>query len=121
MAEIPSVWPQCEGRISEALKYTTNPDIGLIHRLLMNGEADLWHGEKSSAVTCFVGNPRILNILAVAGEDMEEWISVAISDWAKFAKEYSCVALIASGRPGWRNVFKENGFKITHITGLREV
>ncbi len=116
------VWPQCAGRIGQALRHTTNPDVEVVRKWIEEGKADLWHGDSASAVTYFLDGPhRVLNIIAVGGEHKEAWLEEAVNAWVDFAREYECSSVIASGRPGWSRDFRKHGFKVTHITGMREV
>lgn len=56
----------------------------------------------------------ICEISQLAGEGFEEWNS-AVEEIAAWAKHIGCAEIEATGRPGFRKLLKQHGFKETHV------
>ena len=120
--EVETIWPSVEPELRRALVDTFHQTTDDLRRMCREDRAQLWVGRQFSAVTLVLdGEPRILHITALAGDEMEGWIDPLISRWREFARSHGCAKMIATGRPGWKRVFKTHGFAVTKITGVCEV
>ena len=72
-----------------------------VWRAILLGEAQLWVGERSAAVTQIDERPRarLLNVWLIGG-DLDE-VLAAVPAFEAFGREFGCVALVGVGRRGW--------------------
>lgn len=106
-------WSRCRGWIAAALEHDGGfyslPDI---ERLIAEGHAHFWAGERSAAITQFWWMPRckVLNMW-LAGGDMSELIEKLFPSAQYWAIQQDCSKIMLAGRPGWARVFAPLGFK----------
>lgn len=97
--------------IKRALAYQATHDIEDVERMVADGEAQLWLGEKSSAVTEIVAFPRVKVLhLWLCGGDLREITEVMLPKAEAFAREQGCNRLTTAGRIGWDRVMSRHGF-----------
>lgn len=106
-----------QDHIERALSKQATHTLADVEAMLARGEAQLWEGEKSAAVTEVIEQPRQKDFsLWLCGGDMEEICEIMLPKAAKWAKENGCTRMLTSGRPGWDRVMKRYGFEpIGHI------
>lgn len=115
-------WDEREPQLALALRDTYHQSIDDLLHMCLQDQAQLWIGDKCTAVTVVLdGDPRILQIVAIGGNDIEQWINPLVAEWRAFAKRNHCAVMVATGRPGWKRVFNQFGFRVTKITGVCEV
>jgi hypothetical protein len=119
MAEI---WPVAQPYIGRAMQgspsdYTMHDIFGSI----VDGEYQLWLGRvegelKYVGITKYehFGEKRSLLVMWLAGDDMNEWAHMAVSELEIWAKLKGIDELRITGREGWERVFKGDGFRKTH-------
>jgi hypothetical protein len=116
------VWVSREAQIAKALRDTYHQSTDELLHMCLADHAQLWAGKLFTAVTVVKeGEPRILQIVALAGQDRGVWLGELVESWREFARETGCKIMLATGRKGWKRDFKLYGFRVTKITGVCEV
>lgn len=116
-------WQRCRGWIEDALEHDGGfYKIEDIERLIGEGNAHFWAGERSAAVSQFWWMPRckILN-LWLAGGDMTELVDVLFPIAQTWAIHQDCSRIMLAGRPGWQRVFAPHGFKLLSTVLLKDL
>lgn len=97
--------------IEDALAYQTTHNIADVEGMVERGEAQLWLGDNSAAVTEIVRYPRLKNLhLWLCGGDMDEIVYVMLPKAEAFAIAEGCARLTTGGRKGWDKVMKRVGY-----------
>ena len=95
-----------------------------IRNELSNGEMQLWiiwdiykKETKGFIITEIIERPRLkfCSVFIMTGTERKRWQYEAMKNLIKFAKENNCRKGISYARKGWTKVFKEHGFKDTHV------
>lgn len=98
----------------------SNPDENTLEEVLEaigSGEARLWMGEKSAAVTTFLQNAVVRADEAVwhAGGELRDLLDV-LDFGADACREAGCDRLVIENtRPGWERVLKARGFRAVTV------
>lgn len=116
-------WLRCRHWIEDALEH----DGGLymiedIERIIRDGEAHFWAGERSAAVTQWWHFPRdkVLN-LWLAGGDLEELTSRMFPAAEQWAAKRGATRIMLAGRPGWRKAMAPHGFGPLSTLLIKEI
>lgn len=100
-----------QDHIERALAYQATHTIEDVERMIADGEAQLWLGEKSAAVTEIIVFPRMKTLhLWLCGGDLREITEVMLPKAQSFAEKEGCTRLTTAGRIGWDRVMKRHGF-----------
>ena len=85
--------------------------------MVANGDAQLWQGQRSAAVTEIIQFPRLKSLhLWLCGGDLREIVDDMLPQAEAFAKKEGCSRLTTAGRIGWDRVMKGKGFTpVAHI------
>lgn len=121
--ELELVWPIVRDWIAAAMEYSISDTAEDWLKLVCVGKAQLWIFKSGSAVTRIVPGKtsNALQVVAVGGTDMHEWIRDAVSQWESYAARNGCASIVAVGRPGWKRSFKELGFEVHQLIALKPV
>ena len=91
--------------------------------MVRDGDHQLWvayDGDsfKGTVLTNIMNYPqrRVLCMGFCGGEELKEWKDPMLALLRRFAKDMGCDSIEAFGRPGWANVFKEDGYQAKWIT-----
>ncbi|MET0063209.1 MAG: hypothetical protein ABW176_13035 [Candidatus Thiodiazotropha endolucinida] len=78
---------------------------------------------KATAITEFEndGEDRILRVVTLQGDGMEDWLNLFISNIEQYAKRENCSHIELVGRKGWQKIFKQNGFQTEAVIIRRSV
>ena len=113
------IWPQVEKFIHSAFETEIGDDTEAdVVAMLGRGEAQLWiahngAGIKAAAISRMAVMPngkKVCFYVACGGKDIAEWED-CIDDIEKYAQKHGCDKARATGRPGWKKIFKERGYK----------
>lgn len=97
--------------IAEALKWQDTHDLADVERMINDGEAVLWLGENSAAVTEIIEYPKAKSLhLWLCGGDMDEITGHMLAKAESYAKEKGCTKMTTGGRKGWDRVMSKHGF-----------
>lgn len=100
-----------QDHIKRALARQATHDIEDVERMVAEGEAQLWLGQKSAAVTEIVQFPRCKTLhLWLCGGDLREITEDMLPKAEAFARAEGCTRLTTAGRIGWDRVMKTHGF-----------
>ena len=78
----------------------------------MQGQLELWGGEKCAAVTEVTQTPRIkIFHFFLLGGNMEELLEEMYPKLLKVALQQGCRRVTGVGREGWGRVLSEKGFE----------
>ena len=121
---INTCWAKVEPFMAKAAKYTygrfTSDDI---YDSVTEHDYQLWvafDGEtiKGAVVTNVMVYPKrkLLCMSFCGGYDLKEWKEPMLSLLQRYAKDMGCDSIEAFGRPGWANVFKNDGYQNKWIT-----
>lgn len=100
-----------QDHIQRALQTQVTHSIEDVERMVETGEAQLWQGQKSAAVTEIIQFPRIKVLhLWLCGGDLREITEDMLPKAERFARAEGCQRLTTAGRIGWDRVMKKHGF-----------
>jgi len=100
-----------QDHISRALSYQQTHDIEDVERMVSKGEAQLWLGQKSAAVTEIIQFPKCKVLhLWLCGGDLREITETMLPEAEAFARKEGCNRLTTAGRIGWDRVMRTHGF-----------
>lgn len=118
----PEAWVRCRQWIEDA-RAAADPlnTLEEIAARIASGQAQLWAGERSAAVTQIVDYPKGRALgLWLAGGDLRELRSM-LPDIEAWARRQGCIAQYLTGRPAWGAVLKRHGFRPGHVTYEKEL
>lgn len=116
-------WERCRGWLEDALIHDGGfYSIKDIAEYVERGEAHLWAGEHSAAVTqwWFFPKDKVLN-LWLAGGDLAELVERMFPAAEVWAAERGATRIMLAGRPGWQRVFAPKGFKVLSTLLIKEI
>lgn len=100
-----------QDHINRALSFQATHDIEDVERMVESGEAQLWVGKKSAAVTEIIRFPKCKTLhLWLCGGDLLEITEEMLPRAEAFARAEGCTRLTTAGRIGWDRVMKKHGF-----------
>jgi hypothetical protein len=115
-----SHWPKAKDELNRAFEYSYTDTVDTHWPEVEQGRAQLWDIGSGYALTRIIdGKKRIIQYIAIAGSDIDTWLSVFLDESQKWAKSHGCVEAILSGRRGWEK--KLNGFKLERVTLTKEL
>lgn len=97
--------------IKPALERVGTHAIEDVEKQIDDGEAMLWLGENSAAVTEILRYPRakVFHVW-LAGGDMDEITNQMLPKAEAFARVEGCTKMTMGGRNGWNRVMVKHGF-----------
>lgn len=100
-----------QDHIKRALAYQATHSIEDVERMVDEGDAQLWLGQKSAAVTEIVQFPQCKTLhLWLCGGDLREITEEMLPRAEAFARAEGCNRLTTAGRIGWDRVMNKHGF-----------
>jgi hypothetical protein len=116
---VKDVWPEIAGFFRKAVKYTHGRyEVDDVLWLITDYNYPLWIAFeddkiKGAVVTKINTYPRkkYLHLDFCGGVDGFKWKDAMLSTLRKWAKTNDCDGIEASGRPGWKRIFADEGFK----------
>lgn len=97
--------------IAKALEHQQTHDLADVEAMIDSGEAQLWLGDRSAAVTEIIVYPRLKVLhLWLCGGDLAEIVETMLPRAEKWAKAKGCSRLTTGGRKGWDRVMSKHGF-----------
>lgn len=119
--DIPKAWLYAKPYIEKAMEGSLGETAEDLHKDLLADRAQLWIADNGAAVSRVLeAKKRVLHIVALGGEDVDDWIVSLMDEWKGFARKNGCDFIIAIGRPGWKKFFPKLGLKVRKITGVWE-
>lgn len=113
-------WPAAKDELNRAFEYSYTDTVDDHWPEVEQGRAQLWDIGSGYALTRIIdGKKRIIQYIAIAGNDIDSWLSRFLKDSQEWAKSHGCVEAILSGRRGWEK--KLNGFKLERVTLTKEL
>lgn len=105
-------WARCAPWIEAALAHagrTHGPDD--VKAMIALGEARLWPGRRSAAVTLVEDDPRERRLLIwLAGGDLAELGGPMLDRMEAWGRAAGCRRVLIIGRPGWERALKPQGY-----------
>ena len=108
-------WDRCKPWIKEGL-HGSLISVEDIERLLNEGKAVLWPGQKCAIVTEFVdysSGERASQVMS-AGGDLDEIMSM-VPGMEAYARLNGCKQSMVEGRMGWKKALEPMGYKFLSI------
>lgn len=100
-----------QDQIQRALATQATHGIEDVERMIEEGYAQLWEGEKSAAVTEIIDFPLCRTLhLWLCGGDLREITEDMLPKAEAFARKEGCTRLTTAGRIGWDRVMNKHGF-----------
>lgn len=100
-----------QDHIERALKTQRTHLIEDVEAMVASGEAMLWEGKKSAAVTEVISFPRSKVMhLWLCGGDLREIVEDMLPKAEAYAASIGCDRLTTAGRVGWDRVMKTHGY-----------
>lgn len=122
MKNIPQAWRTAKPYIESAMSDSLGETADDLYIDLLKDKAQLWTVDGGAAVSRVLqAKKKVLHIVALGGEGMNDWIDALMQEWRSFADTHGCELIMAVGRPGWKKVFPRLGFEVKKITGICEV
>lgn len=123
--DAPNLWPRIEQYVQDANNYGGGKFR--LHDWLVKvliGQADLFVSpDLESAVICEPFSYPVRNvycIILLGGEGGHDWASYQ-STLEEAAAKRGCDCLEAFGRPGWKNIMKDQDYEIAHWVWRKEL
>lgn len=121
---IDGCWPQIEGYLEGAAKYTYGRfTVQDIKDCIVEYDYHLWIAFEDdtifgAVVTEIVDYPqcRMLAMQFTGGKELKKWKDPMLALLRRWAKDNGCSTIESPGRPGWARVFKNDGYKARFIT-----
>ena len=114
-------WKGCEKYLMKSVKRSKDRDaLESIYRQITSGEANLWivfdddiniHGCAVTQISSYDTGLKLLMIIHLGGEKMEDWIREGIDILERFATTAGCHGIEAFGRPGFWHWIKDEGWE----------
>lgn len=115
-----SIWPEAKAQLNRAFEFSYTDTVDDYWREVEQGRAQLWMVDSGYSLTKVIdGKKRVLQYIAIAGENMDAWLSEFLKQSQQWAKSHGCVEAILSGRRGWEK--KLSGFKLERVTLTKEL
>lgn len=121
-------WPNLESTIKRALEGDTLVSLEGLYNRILEFKHQLWivtekHKLKAVCITEIQQYDlgKSLEILLLAGEEMDIWLPALHQVMESFGKQHQCVAMRQNGRKGWAKVLKEHGWKVYNICLVRQL
>jgi hypothetical protein len=108
-------WERCKPWVQAALE--RGGDLYAIEdvfQAVCNGDAMLWPGRKSAAVTQFIGKKNVALNFWLLGGDLNELLDEmrpAIEAWAKAQGCIRVMGVFGTRRRGWTKILPQHGYR----------
>lgn len=117
-------WEKIEPFAKKAAKYTHGRfKAEDLYEMVLDGGHQLWVAYegpefKGMVVTNIMNYPqrRLLCLGFCGGKELKSWKAPMLTLLRGFAKDMGCDSIEAYGRPGWANVFKNDGYQEKWVT-----
>lgn len=122
--DIDSVWDKVSPLIQKALDHSCGElAIQDVYRKLQDGHMGLIMNDKMACVVEFMDYPQItaLRVVALGGEDMDEWLEELLDILYKWAKENGHSRVEHMGRKGWVKTLQKYGYEPRYVFMTREI
>jgi hypothetical protein len=120
--DINSAWFYAKPYIEMAMKDSLGETAEDLHEAILGDKAQLWISDGGAAVSRVLqGKKKAMQIVAMGGDNMREWLDEMVNGWKEFAKEQRCDLVMASGRRGWKREMSKYGFGEKYVTIVCEV
>lgn len=121
---VDTCWNKIEPFMEKAVEYTYGRyTLNNIYDMAKEGDHQLWvaydgNDFKAAVLTNLMNYPnrRVLCMGFCGGVELSEWKDPMLSLLRRYAKDMGCDSIEAFGRPGWANVFKNDGYQAKWIT-----
>lgn len=96
--------------------------IGDVEQSVLDGDYQLWAGERSACITEIRTYPR-RKVLAVihGGGDLHELLKTVEPAMCGFALANGCDGVMGMGRKGWDRALKDNGYEFGWIMMVKDL
>lgn len=121
----PLLWDLVEPIINRAVIFANNEiDISIIKDGIFTDQIGLLliivDGKICGAITLkrseYEGGKVVLHVGQIAGDDLEEWIDIAVNTIKDIARKLGLDEIYGIGRAGWGKILAEHGFKPVYTT-----
>lgn len=123
------LWPTISPGLEDLLEHHT---LGrwTAQDVLVNLQAGQWQlyvvSDEAKIIACLVcsimdGHVKTFEIGMCWGTDANDWSSEVNQVFDQIAAELGCEQLTLDGRPGWRKIMRECGYKVNSVRYMRQV
>jgi hypothetical protein len=121
---VDTCWTKIELFVEKAAEYTYGRySASNLYDMVKDGDHQLWvaydGGDfKGIVLTNVMNYPqrRVLCMGFCGGIELKDWKTPMLDLLKRYAKDMGCDSIEAFGRPGWANVFKNDGYQTKWIT-----
>ena len=121
---VDTCWAKIEPFVEKAAGYTYGRySASNLYDMVKDGDYQLWvaydgNDFKGTVLTNVMNYPqrRVLCMGFCGGIELKDWKTPMLDLLKRYAKDMGCDSIEAFGRPGWANVFKEDGYQTKWIT-----
>lgn len=100
-----------QDHIGAALEYQYTHALEDVEKMVADGDAQLWLGERSAAVTEVIEFPRAkVCHMWLCGGDLDEIVEIMLPKAEAWAKKNGCTHATTAGRLGWNRVMNKHGY-----------
>lgn len=114
-SQVDIAWPHIEPLIRKGYERTglepEYSELGL-YTEIMEGQKQAWVVHDEDLMGVYVTSiytkhhNKILKVVAVGGERIDEWLSDAIASLGELRREHDCDVIRCAGREGWKRLLK---------------
>ena len=112
---INEVWPHVSHFIKDAYASGIGDEtFEIIEAEILKGEALLWLAGDDQIIFAAAATrisifptKKVCSVLAVSGQEMDEWATECLLGIEAYAKEEKCDVVRLCGRQGWKRMFKD--------------
>ena len=127
--DVSKIWPEIRGGLANLLAThgTGKWTVGDVYENLELGDWQLFivsdQGEVVASLVCSIqeGARKTLEIGLCWGRDAAEWTGDMCEAFDQVGRELGCDQMALDGRPGWRQVMRQLGFKHRSSTYTRPI
>jgi hypothetical protein len=120
---VDTCWAKIEPFIEKAAEYTYGRySASNLYDMVKDGDHQLWvaydgNDFKGTVLTNVMNYPqrRVLCMGFCGGIELKDWKTPMLDLLKRYAKDMGCDSIEAFGRPGWANVFKNDGYQIKWV------
>lgn len=121
---VDTCWAKIEPFVEKAAGYTYGRySASNLYDMVKDGDYQLWvaydgNDFKGTVLTNVMNYPqrRVLCMGFCGGIELKDWKTPMLDLLKRYAKDMECDSIEAFGRPGWANVFKNDGYQTKWIT-----
>ena len=120
---VDTCWAKIEPFVEKAAEYTYGRySASNLYDMVKDGDHQLWvaydgNDFKGTVLTNVMNYPqrRVLCMGFCGGIELKDWKTPMLDLLKRYAKDMGCDSIEAFGRPGWANVFKNDGYQIKWV------